>query len=245
MKQIITFALVLLASLTFGQPDSDKSSGGTSSQIDTISKTDKIEIVNKSFDTLVAKLTEKDKEATSMWQTLIPLFFGAVLTFLTSFLIDLWKIYKDNKVKKQQLISRGRAKIYLISQVLKDLAMYKVHKQYYLRASQIVQGSDKGDSFKKHYEKGQEQRITESKLDESIADYFETVTEYAIVAKNIDRFQRHFQSVFDFEHPKSSDFADIKSLKNLVIKLRDEEKRLNEEYKNLTDILEQIQTTMK
>ena len=180
-----------------------------------------------------------------MWTTLIPLLIGAGLTLLTTFLIEQWKTRKEKEVKKQQLVSRGRAKTYLLTQVLKDLSMYKVHKQYYLRASQLEQNSDKEDSFKKHYEKGQEQRVTEAKLDDNIAEYFELVTEYSILTKNVDHFQKHFQDIFNFEHPKSSNFADINSLNELVEGLKNEEKRLNDEYKPLTAILEQIQTAMK
>ncbi|HET9057466.1 MAG TPA: hypothetical protein VFN30_11540 [Chitinophagaceae bacterium] len=216
-----------------------------SQQVDTIYKADKVEIVNKSFDTLVEYLTKEDSETNSMWTTLIPLLIGAGLTLLSTFLIERWKTSKEKEVKKQQLVSRGRAKIYLLTQVLKDLAMYKVHKQYYLRASQLEQNSDKEDSFKKHYEKGQEQRVAEAKLDDNIAEYFELVTEYSILTKNVDHFHQHFQDIFNFEHPKSTNFAGINSLNALVEGLKNEEKRLNEEYKKLTTILERIQTAMK
>lgn len=245
MRRIFTLTFLLLCSLTFAQTDSNKLSVNKSKQVDTIYKTDKVEIVNKSFDTLVADLTKKESETNSMWATLIPLLIGAGLTLLSTFLVEQWKTSKEKEVKKQQLVSRGRAKTYLLTQVLKDLAMYKVHKQYYLRASQLEQNSDKEASFKKHYEKGQEQRVAEAKLDDNIAEYFELVTEYSILTKTVDHFHQHFQDIFNFEHPKSTNFADIKSLNDLVEGLKNEEKKLNEEYKKLTTILERIQTAMK
>jgi hypothetical protein len=230
--------------LTFAQTDSKNLSANKSILLDTIYKTDKVEIVNKSIDTLVADLTKKEKETNSMWATLIPLLFGSGLTLLSTYLIERLKISKEWKAKKQQLVSRGRAKTYLLTQELKDLAMYKVHKQYYLRASQLEQNSNNDDSFKKHYEKGQEQRLAEAKLDDNIAEYFEIVTEYSILTKNVDHFNPHFQDIFNFEHPKSSNFAAINSLNELEDGLKNEETRLNEEYKKLTTILEQIQTAM-
>lgn len=245
MRQILTSTFLLFYTLTFAQTDNNNLSVNKSQQVDTLYTTDKVEIVNKSFDTLVADLIKKKEETNSMWTTLIPLLIGAGLTLLSTFLVEQWKSSKEKEIKKQQLVSRGRAKTYLLTQVLKDLAMYKVHKQYYLRGSQLEQGADKDDSFKKHYEKGQEQRVAEAKLDDNIAEYFELVTEYSILTKNVEHFHQHFQDIFNFEHPKSTNFAAINSLNELVEGLKNEERRLNEEYKKMTTILERIQTAMK
>jgi hypothetical protein len=210
--------------------------------VDTIIKTEKVEIINKSFDNLVEKLTEKKEDKNSIWDILIPILIGAGLTLGTQFAIELWKTDKEKKSKKQELISRGRAKTYLIAQVLKDLAMYKVHKQYYIRAFQI---DNEEDSFKKHYDKGQQQRETEVKLDDTIADYFQLVTEYAILTKNLDHFQQYFENIFHFAHPNSSKFTDCTTTTELVPGLEKEEARLNDEYKKLTDIFEAIQISMR
>lgn len=202
----------------------------------------KVEIVSKSLDNLAEQTINK----TTVWDTLIPLLIGAGLTLLTQFFIELWKSSKEDKQKKQELISRGRAKTYLIAQILKDLAMYKVHKQYYIRAYKIAEDpSDQEDSYKKHYEKGQEQRVTESKLDDSIADYFQLVTEYIILTKKKDHFHDHFQSIFNYTHPKASTFENCNTENELVSVLESEEKRLNEEYVKLREVFESIQTSMK
>jgi hypothetical protein len=65
------------------------------------------------------------------------------------------------------------------------------------------------------------------------------------LTKNKDHFNKHFQGIFNFEHPKSSNFADIESLDKLVNRLKQEEKRLNDEYKKLSEILEEIQVSMR
>lgn len=203
----------------------------------------KVEILNRSFDRLVTKLTENSTD--SKWDTIIPLLIGAGLTLLTTWLIELWKSKKETKQKTQELISKGRAKTYLIAQIIKDLVMYKVHKQYYFRWSELSSDEkDKEDAYKKHYDKGQEQRATESKLDENVAEYFQLVTEYMVITKRLTELQVHFQNVFQFHHPKSSRFKDLKSTSDLVHALHREEKRLNEEYQKLIDIFETIQTSM-
>jgi hypothetical protein len=243
MRLTLILTILLFCSLTFAQTDSGKMTvKSTQHPVDTIAKTEKVEIINKSFDNLVEKLTEKKEEENSIWDILFPLLIGAGLTLGTQFAIELWKTDKEKKSKKHELISRGRAKTYLIIQLLKDLAMYKVHKQYYIRAFQI---DNDEDSFKKHYEKGQQQRETEAKLDDTIADYFQLVTEYAILTKNHDHFQQHFEKIFHFVHPKSSKFTDYTTTTELVPALEKEEARLNEEYRKLTAIFETIQTSMR
>lgn len=176
---------------------------------------------------------------------LIPLLIGSVLTLFTTIFLEHMKIKKENNIRKRQLISGCRARTYLITQILRELAMYKVHKQYYRRASQLEQSPDKEDSFKKHYKKGQEQRMTETKLAENVANYFELVSEYSILTKNVDRFYEHFEKIYHFEHPKSTNFAIINSLDELEKGLETEEKRLNEKYKEFTSILEAIQKEMR
>lgn len=203
----------------------------------------KIEVINHSFDELVKKLTEA--HSNSVWDTLTPLLIGAGFTLATQLLVELWKSHKDIKRKKQELISKGRAKTYLIAQILKDLAMYKGHKQYYIRASQISATKEqKDDSYKKHYEKGQEQRVTETKLDDSIAEYFQLVTEYTIITGNKDHFQEHFEKVFEYDHPKASKFQNCNTINELVDELGNEESRLNNEYAIFRRIFEDIQAAM-
>jgi hypothetical protein len=204
----------------------------------------RVEIFNKSLDRLVLKLTEH-ADKPSMWDTLTPLLIGAGLTLLTQFLIEIWKSKKEKKLKIQELTSKAQAKVYLISQLIKDLAMYKTHKQYYYRAFTLeIDLKAKDDFYKKHYEKGQEQRMTEAKLDENIAEYFQLVTEYMIVAKNQDDFNDKFKKIFNYEHPKSSKFTDKNTITELVPALDIEEKRLNTEYKGFRSIFESIQQSM-
>lgn len=207
--------------------------------------TTSVEIVSKSFDKFVEKFGEQAIDKPSIWDTLTPLLIGAGLTIVTQLLIEFWKSNKETNQKKQELISRGRAKTYLIAQILKDLAMYKVHKQYYIRAYKLSTDTvDKEDSFKKHYEKGQEQRHTEAKLDECIAEYFQLVTEYIILVGKKDHFKEHFQQIFQYTHPKSSKFENCFTDQELIAGLEEEEKRLNEQYVTLRNIFESIQTAM-
>jgi hypothetical protein len=206
----------------------------------------KIEIVNRSFDQLVKKLIEKTADKPSIWDTIIPLLIGAGLALLAQFSIEWWKSKKERKKEKQNLISKGRAKTYLISQILKDIAMYKVHKQYYLRASCLTnEAADKADSFKKHYDKGQEQRLAELRLDDNIAEYFQIIMEYTILTGNTDHFKSHFQRIFNYAHPKSSKFQKCNSVDELINELNSEEELLNNKYDEFRNIFETIQSEME
>ena len=236
--------------MSFEQVDSTKSEPKNQVPTTEIVQPEQIEIINPSFDALVKKLTEEKKQ-NPLWGILIPLLIGAGLTLLTQFVLEHFRTTKEKVRRKQELISKGRAKTYLIAQILKDLAMYKVHKQYYYRAAKLLEstGPDPEEEIKstmnKHYEKGQEQRETESKLDDNIAEYFEMVTEYAILNGNIDEFNDQFQSIFNYEHPKSSKLTEFTDLNELVTGLQEEETRLQEEYKKLSGLFENIQTSMK
>ena len=80
---------------------------------------------------------------------------------------------------------------------------------------------------------------------QTIADYFQLVTEYAILTKNLDHFQQYFENIFHFAHPNSSKFTDCTTTTELVPGLEKEEARLNDECKKLTDIFEAIQISMR
>ncbi|MFN8333487.1 MAG: hypothetical protein U0U09_00075 [Cyclobacteriaceae bacterium] len=205
--------------------------------------TTKIELVSPSLDSIASNLSKPSDS--SMWTILGPLLIGAALTILTQLLIELYKARVEKKKKILQLISKGRAKTYLIAQLLKDLAMYKVHKQYYWRAYEVAtEAGEKDDSMKKHYEKGQEQRMTESKLDENIADYFETVTEYSVLAGELHHFSDAFEKIYHYVHPKSSKLTECTTASELVAGLEQEEKRLNGEYKEFFRLFERIQNRL-
>ena len=205
----------------------------------------KIEIISKSLDTLVTKLSENPTSHDSMWTTIIPLLIGASLTLITQLLIELYKLNREKTNKKQELISKGKAKTYLIVQISKDLIMYKVHKQYYLRAFNLeTDPVEKADDNKKHYEKGQEQRMTESRLDEAVADYFQIVTEYIVVTKSKFNFQSLFDSIFNYNHPKASKFMNCNTMHELVVELDIEEQRLNTDNDRFVNYFKTIQSGM-
>lgn len=208
----------------------------------------KIEVVNKSFDKLVEKLTQNSPD-NSMWDVLIPLLIGAGLTLLTQFLIELWKSNKDSKNKKQELISKAKAKTYLIAQIIKDLAMFKTQKQYYIRAYKLAKQRNETeeykDSFQKHYDKANDQRTVEGKLDENIAEYFQILTEYINITKSKENFEPLFHAIFNYDHPKASKFEDCNNDAELVTQHSVVEARLNSEYSTLNQLFLDTQNLMK
>lgn len=86
MKRKLTMIFILSCSLSFSQTDSNKSLVVTKDQIDSIFIPDKIEIVNKSLDTIAADLIKKDQASSYMWPTLIPAIFAILGILLGNYL---------------------------------------------------------------------------------------------------------------------------------------------------------------
>jgi len=207
--------------------------------------TTSIEVINKSFDLFVNKLSDKLAKEYSMWSTLIPLLIGAVLTLAVQILIEVYKTWKGNKKDKQALISRGRAKTYLIAQILKDLALYMAHKEFYNRYESLDHNPiHKADCNKKRYEKGQEQRLARAKLDENIAEYFQIVTEYAILMHRVQCFDDLFKKIYSYKHPTVPDFNKYSTLQELQKATYEAEDKLNAEYQIFNNSFESIQELM-
>lgn len=205
----------------------------------------KVEVINHSFDKLVQELSKP--KTNPVWETLGVLLIGAALTFLAQWSIEGWKSRKDRKRLTRELISKGKAKVYLITQTLKELAMYKAHKQYYIKAFELSTNErDKADLYSKHYTKGQEQRQTETKLSELISDYFQIVTEYKVITnQDKNKFENFFDQIINFQHPKPLKYEEVSSTKELVEKLTNEENRLNTEFDKLKIVFDKIQNLMK
>jgi len=187
-----------------------------------------------------------DKPVTnSIWNVIIPIIIGAFLAYLAQWRVENLKNNRDRNKRKNELIALAWGKTYMIDFLLKALAMYKTHKKYYYRASvlEIASPEDAKDSFDKHYEKGQEQRIAESKLAEQIAEFFKIVIEYSAIVNKTEKFKPLFNPIYEYAHPKPSNF-EKETLDSLVNALKVEEERLNVEYKNYLKIFKDIQHLM-
>lgn len=202
-----------------------------------------IEIVSKSLDTIAKKLIEP--EGNQMLKVLIPLLIGSALTFLTQYLLEYRKVNAENISKKRILKSKAQAKVFLIAQIVKDLCMFKIQKQYYIRAYQIATDEkSKDDCFKKHYDKSTAQRETECKLDENIAHFLEIITEYSIISNNQNLFENEFDFIFNYQHPKAEKFENCNSTSELVQEHLAVEKKLNSAYENFVKKFIHIQKSM-
>ena len=101
-RQIITLIFLLFYSLTFAQTGSSKSLINPTPPIDTVFNTDKIEIVNKSLDSLVAdhKLKQSTKIEVS---NIISLIFAGIALLLTisGWIFSPWINRKTKALEKQ------------------------------------------------------------------------------------------------------------------------------------------------
>ncbi|MBA4242142.1 MAG: hypothetical protein C0448_15565 [Sphingobacteriaceae bacterium] len=206
--------------------------------------TTKIELASKSLDNLVDILSTP-KPTPSLWLTyglpILTVALGAGLTLLIQWVIEGKKNKRTDKVSKRQLIAKAKAKIFLISRLLNTLAMYRVHKQYYGRAATISQDkSDSDDSWKKHYEKGQETRVTEAKFDTAISEYIEIVIEYMQLSKSKSDIEPELKTIYEYSFEKSSDFANCKTIADCISTNKSEEARLREEYKKYLTVLDNL-----
>lgn len=195
-------------------------------------------IDNTSLEKIANHITKPVINNESVWDTMIPLLVGALITISVQLILSYITSSKEKSKRQEYLVSASKAKIYLISQILKDLAMYKVHKQYYLRAYQIDKSDE--DAFNKHYEKGQEARSTKAKLDVVITEFLEMISEALDSKKKLKESESNFNKVFDYEHPKSSNFKEINSGELLPDALKKEEQRLNKEYEKFKELFDNL-----
>lgn len=100
--QIIALIFLLLCSLTFAKTDSTKSLTKQTLAIDNVFKTHKIEIVNKSFDTLVADYKLKKSTEIDV-SNIISLTFAGIALLLTIFgwVCSPWINRKTKALEKQ------------------------------------------------------------------------------------------------------------------------------------------------
>ncbi len=166
------------------------------------------------------------------------LIIGSGLTLIIQFLLSLMQSSKETDQKRKELIAQSYAKKYLIFQLLKDLVMYKVHKEYYFRAYKL---NGDVEDHKKHYEKGQEQRDLEYKIDIEIAQYLEVITALNIILKEPSKTNEYIKILDNYEHPKASNFVNILDVETLQEALIIEEKRINSGYDELRKILSNFQ----
>lgn len=204
-----------------------------------------VEAESKSWDKLLTKVFDDID-----WKTLFSLFVGSILTLLSQYCFDKRKEKKEKREKKDLLSSKIGKNVFLIGGTINTLAMYKVHKQYYKRAFQIEDASNDpeqkkhaDDSFNKHYEKGQEQRNIEQKLDELIAELYELSMHYcySFNKKEKDTITRNFEVLMAHYHTKSSTFEDINDLSLLAEKAIKEEKELKKRYQELNALVKEVE----
>ncbi|WKK85514.2 hypothetical protein QYS48_27190 [Marivirga arenosa] len=110
MKRKLTMIFILSCSLSFSQTDSNKSLVVTKDQIDSIFIPDKIEIVNKSLDTLAADLIKEDQASSYMWPTLIPAIFAILGILLGNYLNyrNSYSLFQKQKIFDNQRISYSK-----------------------------------------------------------------------------------------------------------------------------------------
>jgi hypothetical protein len=201
-----------------------------------------IEVVNKSFDRLVENLTEEKKDKKSIWDTLIPLLIGAVLTLFGQ--LTFWWLNK--KKEQSQLKLETKAELNRLKHLLcdhyRELAMHKAHKLYWyaqFEKSNNEKNEEEAKNFYSlHLETGNKVRATEIKISSTFSEFYGLVNKLQYLTK----FDKKTKGLID----KYYEFKPIKPnpIDSKIDKLRAEEKieeeRLLENYKGFTKPITEI-----
>jgi len=239
---IFIFFTALLSSSVFGQVDTSKKSKKDGQNR---FGTEKVEVINKSFDEFIKLQAEKKKEEKSMWDTLIPLLIGAGLTLLTQTLIDFRKTRKERK--SDVLLTKAELEKlkYLLKDNYRELAMYKAHKFYWyahyeFESAKVNPNEKEIDKFYNfHMDSGGKVRHTENKISDNFAEYCKQVFKLQHLTKFSKEVKSLIKEYQDFKPEKPKDL--VTNSQNDLYKLeREEEDRLLSEYQNFIAIIEKI-----
>jgi hypothetical protein len=245
MKRYISIFLFTILSINvFAQTDTINKT-----ITDKLDKTEKVEVINKSFDDFVKFQTEKKKDDRSMWDTLIPLLIGASLTLLTQILIDFRKHQKEKKSDILLTKSELEKLKYLLKDNYRELAMHKAHKFYWYAhyefesTKEIPDEKEVNKFYNYHMSSGIKARDTENKISDNFAEYCKQVSKLQHLTKFNENVKTYIKEYQEFKPQKPKDL--LTQDQNDLYKLeREEEDRLFSEYQNFIAIIEKINSEL-
>jgi hypothetical protein len=244
-KYFYIFIFAIVSTNLFGQTDTSKKEN-----IKTIDKTEKVELVNKSFDELVKFQTERKKENKSIWDTLIPLLIGAGLTLITQILMDFRKNQKDKKSDILLTKSELEKYKYLLKDNYRELAMHKAHKYYWYAHYEFESAKDKPDEkevdkfYNYHMNSISKARETENKISDNFAEYCKQISKLQHLTNFNENIKTYIKEYQEFKPAKPQDL--LTENQNDLYKLeRIEEDRLFNEYQTYITIIEKINSELK
>lgn len=241
-RQLFTFVLILSINLSLGQTDAIPNSNHQTIDRD---KTEKVEVINKSFDQLVKYHTEKKKDSNSIWDTLIPLLIGAGLTLLTQFLMD----YRKTRKEKNSEILLTRSELEKLKHLLNDnyreLAMHKAHKFYWYAHYQFEIAKSGPDPkevdkfYNSHMNSSAKARDTENKISANFAEYCKLVSKLQHLTNFNDKVNALITEYQEFKPAKPLDLLAVEQSELYDLE-REEEDRLFKEYQKFISIIKKI-----
>lgn len=202
----------------------------------------RIEIINKSFDRLVKKLTLEKKEGKSIWDTLIPLLIGALLALIPQ--IIFW--FLNNSKEKSKLKLEIKANLNRLEHLLRDhyreLAMYKAHKTYWyaqFESSEKEKNEEETNKFYAlHIESGNKVRATEVKISSTFSEFYGFVIKLQHLTNFDDKIKDLINEYYEFKPTKPNSIDS--TIYSLPAEENKEEKRLLENYKGFTNPIEKV-----
>ena len=201
-----------------------------------------IELVNKSFDRLVDKLTEEKKEEKSIWDTLIPLLIGALLALIPQ--IIFWYLNKSKERSKLKLeIKADLNRLeHLLCDHYRELAMHKAHKPYWYAQFERSEREENEDETKKfysfHIESGNKVRATEIKISSTFSEFYGFVIKLQHLTDFDEKIKESVNEYYEFKPTKPNSIDS--TLEDLPAEENKEEQRIRENYKGFTNPIKNI-----
>ncbi|RKR80289.1 hypothetical protein BDD43_0385 [Mucilaginibacter gracilis] len=192
--------------------------------------TTRIEITGKQIDKIIGTLSQHPSGLSPVQAVLIAASIGAISAILVQVVTYLLTTKKERKNLRIGLIAEERRISHLLKEYYKELVMYKVHKQYWFRVSELEGKFDNNtDSYKMHIARNEKSFETKTKISVITSEYFKTVTHYTILTGQNKFITQLLFDIQSFDPRSCSEFPRI-ALTKLRQAAKREEADLNKEY---------------
>ena len=208
--------------------------------------TTKIEIVGKQVDRAITAITQHPDGLSSGQIAIIAAAIGASAAILPQFIIFFLTRRKERNNLKRELIADERRIALLLTEYYKELVMHKVHKQYWIKASDLPSNSpEEGkDWYNRHFLSSQRSFETLTKIRVTLSDYFKIVTHFINLTRKNPGIEQALKDIKSFKPRKASEFERVKTYPELLKETEKEEDGLNNVYLNYSACFDRINNEM-
>jgi hypothetical protein len=208
--------------------------------------TTKIEIVGKNLYKIVQTTPVQPNGLTTTQVALYAAAIGASAAILAQLIIFFLTRYKERDNLKQDLIAEERRLALLLTEYYKELVMHKVHKQYWIKTSDLPANSEEEakDWYNRHFLSSQRSFETLTKIKVILSDYYQTVTRFINLTCKNEKITQVLKDIKSFKPRKASTFDNVETYSQLLTAHDAEENSLNEVYLYYSNCFDKINGQM-